>query len=246
MPPLTLLLAAILGLIIGSFLNAVIYRLPFTLNSNKNITLLHPPRSFCPHCKQTLHPLELIPILSFLWQKGKCTHCQTPISRQYPLIELTTTLITLLIIIEFGLTTKSALYLLLAYHLIPLFIIDAQQQLLPDLLTIPLLWIGLIYQMQFGNLPAAVIGAIAGYLSLWILYWLFKLLRNKEALGYGDFKLTAALTAWIGWQQLPYLLTLASILSILYFLLLTNRNPTQTLPFGPFLITAFTLLQLFS
>ncbi|MBA5248039.1 MAG: prepilin peptidase [Gammaproteobacteria bacterium] len=239
------LIACILGLVIGSFLNVVIYRLPLSINSNTNINLHHPGRSFCPHCKQTLRILELIPIVSFLWQKGKCTHCQATISWQYPLIEIASALISVLIVLFFGLTIEAGLYLLLAYFLIPLFIIDAQQQLLPDLLTLTLLWIGLIYQMQFGNLPAGVIGAILGYLSLWIVYWIFKLLRHKEGMGYGDFKLTAALCAWLGWQQLPYLLTLASLLSILYFLLLTKRNSTQAFAFGPFLIIAFTALQLF-
>ncbi len=241
-----IIIALILGLSIGSFLNVIIYRLPININGNKNINLISPARSFCPHCKQTLSALELIPIFSFLWQKGKCKYCQMAISWYYPLIETISTLVSVLIILYFGLTIQAGLYLLLVYLLIALFIIDIKNQLLPDLLTLPLMWVGFLYQMQFGDLSAGVIGAMSGYLLLWSLYWAFKLLRNKEGMGYGDFKLTAALGAWLGWQQLPYLLLLASLFAIGYFLLATQYKTNQAFAFGPFLISAFVMLQLLS
>ena len=266
--------ALMLGLSIGSFLNVVIYRLPLSIDTKTTtdtkttittITLNNPKRSFCPLCHKTLSAFELIPLFSYLLQKGKCRHCHTTISWQYPLLETITALISALIVFIFGATIQAGFYLLLAWFLIPLFVIDLKQQLLPDVLTLPLLWLGLVYQIACGNLQdlqAGAIGAMSGYLFLWTVYWGFKLLCDKEGMGYGDFKLTAALGAWIGWQAMPLLLLVASVLSVVFFLL--SRLSTlsrllglstkfkrgsiklkrgQAFAFGPFLIVGFVVVQ---
>jgi leader peptidase (prepilin peptidase)/N-methyltransferase len=177
-----------------------------------------------------------------LWQKGKCNHCNTTISWQYPLVEITTALISALIVFIAGATIEALFYLVLSWFLVSLFMIDLKEHLLPDVLTIPLMWIGFIYQMQFGNLQDGVIGAMVGYLFLWGIYWLFKLLINKEGMGYGDFKLTAAIGAWIGWQQLPMLILISCTLVILFFILSSKFRQTQAFAFGAFLISGFTIL----
>ncbi len=268
---LEVIIALILGLSIGSFLNVVIYRLPLsidtrtTTDTKSTLTLNNPKRSFCPLCHTTLSAFELIPLFSYLFQKGKCRHCNTTISWQYPLVETMTALISALIVFIFGATIQAGFYLGLAWFLIPLFVIDLKQQLLPDVLTGSLLWLGLVYQIACGSLQelqAGVIGAMSGYLFLWTVYWGFKLFRHKEGMGYGDFKLAAALGAWIGWQAMPLLLLVASVLSVVFFLLffLLSRLPTlsalsrlsilstklkrgQAFAFGPFLIVGFVLLN---
>jgi len=239
---IVLIIAFTLGLSIGSFINVVIYRLPLSITTDSAINLNNPKRSFCPVCKQKLNALELIPVFSFLWQKGKCRHCSATISWQYPTIEIVTALITVLIVFIFGATVETGFYLLLSWFLIPLLIIDIKEQLLPDVLTLPLMWIGFIYQMLHGNLQDSVIGAMVGYLSLWGVYWLFKLVRNKEGMGYGDFKLLAALGAWVGWMALPKLLLIASVLSLLFFAI-GKINKDQAFAFGPFLIVGFLLVS---
>lgn len=189
------------------------------MDTNTPIDLINPKRSFCPLCYQTLSGFELIPVFSYLAQKGKCKHCHKAIAWHYPFIETITALISALIVLIFGATVQAGFYLLLAWFLIPLFVIDLKQQLLPDVLTLPLLWLGLVEQIGCGSLQDlqdGVIGAMGGYLFLWIVNWVFKLLSNKEGMGYGDFKLTAALGAWIGWQALPLLL-IASVLSVVFF-----------------------------
>jgi leader peptidase (prepilin peptidase)/N-methyltransferase len=238
-----IIIAATLGLFIGSFLNVVIYRLPLSIDTNATIDLINPKRSFCPVCKQKLSALELVPIFSYLTQKGKCKHCGTTISWQYPLIETMTALISALIVFMFGATIESGFYLLLAWLLIPLFVIDLKERLLPDVLTLSLMWIGFIYQMQFGDLQNGVIGAMAGYLLLWSMYWLFKVIRKKEGMGYGDFKLLAALGAWLGWQTIPQLLLSASVLGLIFFVLSSTKKD-QVFAFGPFLIAGFLFVKL--
>ena len=229
-------LAAILGLAVGSFLNVIIYRLPLAINNpDSEIDLINPKRSFCPSCEQILGLLELIPVFSFLFQKGKCKHCNKPIHWQYPFIEIVTALASGAVAFVFNEPLEQVFYLLLVWFLIPLFVIDLKEQLLPDLLTLPLMWIGFIYQMQFGSLQEGVVGAMLGYLILWVTFWLFKITRNKEGLGYGDFKLTAALGAWLGWQLLPQLIFTASMLGLLFFLI-SGAKKNQKLAFGPFLI----------
>jgi len=258
---LSMIIALMLGLSIGSFLNVVIYRLPLSIDTKTTLTLNNPKRSFCPLCHTTLSAFELIPLFSYLLQKGRCRHCNTPISWHYPLVETITALISALIVFIFGATIQAGFYLLLAWFLIPLFVIDLKQQLLPDVLTLPLLWLGLVYQIACGNLQdlqAGVIGVMSGYLFLWTVYWGFKLLRNKEGMGYGDFKLAAALGAWVGWQAMPLLLLVASVLSVVFFLLSrlsvlstlstllrlsTKLKRGQAFAFGPFLIVGFVLLN---
>lgn len=237
---LEILIAFILGVLIGSFLNVVIYRLPISILTNSAINLNNPKRSFCPFCKHKIGALELIPILSYLAQKGKCKHCNSAISWQYPSIEIITAFSSALIVYAFGATIESVFFLVLAWFLIPLFVIDVKEQLLPDALTVPLVWIGLIYQMQFGDLQSGVIGAMLGYLFLWSIYWIFKLIRKKESMGYGDFKLFAALGAWAGWQALLEVLFIASVLSVVFFIV-TKSDKHQKTSFGPFLIIAFLL-----
>lgn len=240
---LEIFIAITLGLFVGSFLNVVIYRLPLSIYTNANIDLINPKRSFCPVCHKKLSILELIPVFSYLLQKGKCRGCGSTISWQYPFVELITALISALIVFIFGVTIEAGFYLILAWFLIPLFVIDIKEQLLPDSLTLPLMWIGFMYQMHTGNLEQSVIAAMIGYLSLWLVHWLFKLIRNKEGMGYGDFKLNAALCAWLGSvQALPQLLLTASVLALLFFAL-SNTKKEQSFAFGPFLIVGFLFVK---
>jgi leader peptidase (prepilin peptidase)/N-methyltransferase len=229
------------GLLIGSFLNVVISRLPLSIHGEA-ISINHPRRSFCPHCKHTLKAIDLIPLMSFIYQWGKCRYCQQSISIRYPIVEVIAALMSVLIVNQFALSYQSIFYLLFVYGLIVLFVIDLEHQLLPDVITISLLWLGLIFNISDGiELIDSVIGAVVGYLILWSVYHLFKLLTKKEGMGYGDFKLLATLGAWLGWQQLPALLFISSLLGIIYFLLMKIKNNTQTqqaFAFGPFLIIA--------
>ncbi|SMN11386.1 Leader peptidase (Prepilin peptidase) / N-methyltransferase [uncultured Candidatus Thioglobus sp.] len=226
----------VFGLLFGSFLNVVISRLPLSIQG-EDISINHPRRSFCPNCKHTLGAMDLIPILSFIWAKAKCRYCQKSISLRYPLVEISTALASVLIVSQFSVGIQSGLLLLFAYMLIALFVIDLERQLLPDILTLPLLWLGLIYQMYYADLQSGVIGAIAGYLFLWSIYWLFKLIRHKEGMGYGDFKLLAVLGAWFGWQALAFIVLASSILGIIWQII-SKRNKNQPFAFGPMLILA--------
>lgn len=228
----------IIGIFIGSFLNVVIFRQK--TNLAKEMSIIHPARSFCPNCEKSLSFFELIPVFSFLFQKGKCKHCLQKISWQYPIVELTTGLLSVLVFLYSGANIQTLFYLLLLYFLIPLFVIDIKEQLLPDVLTYPILWLGLIFQMNFGDLSSGVIGAIVGYLSLWSIYWVFKLITGKEGMGYGDFKLTSAIGAWLGWQLLPYVFIVSATLGIIFFLV--KQDKEKQIAFGPFLIIAFVLL----
>ncbi|SFV59308.1 Leader peptidase (Prepilin peptidase) / N-methyltransferase [hydrothermal vent metagenome] len=233
----TIILALFFGLAIGSFLNVVIYRLPQQLDG-KDININYPKRSFCPNCKTQLSILENIPLVSYLVQKGRCKHCNIKISGQYPTIEIITALLTLAIIIQLGITMQSGFILLFIYGLICLFVIDWQTQYLPDILTLPLLWLGLLFNLNyhFIDLSDAVIGGIIGYLFLWSIYWIFKLLRNKEGMGYGDFKLLAMFGAWFGWQSLTTILLFSSIVGIIYSLIFLRKNLDKPFAFGPFII----------
>jgi general secretion pathway protein O/leader peptidase (prepilin peptidase)/N-methyltransferase len=230
-----------LGLCIGSLLNVVVYRLPLMLQQAEKVSFnLWWPRSHCPHCQATLRWHDNIPLLGWLLQRGRCRHCHHYISRRYPLIELATLAITLIsaALFPFGIPLLAAL--LLGWILLALTLIDYDHQLLPDSLTLPLLWLGLLYHVVEDShfLPEAVMGAVAGYLILWLLYWGFRLLSGREALGYGDFKLLAALGAWLGWADLPVLLLTASACGIVITLLakaLRQRPLNAALPFGPLL-----------
>ena len=260
LPWLYLSLIFLFSLMIGSFLNVVIHRLPIMLERewqaeyrsyfapDEEATAperynLMVPRSACPHCGHAITALENIPLLSWLWLKGRCRDCQAPISARYPLVELLTALLSVAVamVITPGWGTLAAL--LLTWVLVALTFIDLDKMLLPDQLTLPLLWLGLLLNTQgtFVDLSDAVIGAAAGYLVLWTLYWTFKLLTGKEGMGYGDFKLLAALGAWLGWQALPLILILASAVGALVgisLLLLRRHQQGHPIPFGPYLATA--------
>jgi len=248
------------GLIIGSFLNVVILRLPqqlyrrWVLESHdildlQNDTTEEPavtllwPASRCPKCDTALRPWHNIPLLSYLFLKGRCASCSASISAQYPVIELLTGTIFALMMYFYGATATTFYSIVLACSLIALAGIDLRERLLPDQITIPLLWLGLFVNMNgtFVPLPDAVLGAIAGYLSLWGVYWLFKLITGKEGMGYGDFKLLAALGAWLGWELLPLVILLSSAVgAIIGVLAITigGKDRSFQIPFGPFLATA--------
>lgn len=249
----------LLGLLIGSFLNVVIYRLPVMMQrewqAQAREILLVPaepttpafnlllPNSSCPHCSHEIKPWENIPVISYLFLRGKCSSCKAPISLRYPLVELTCGLLSAFIAWHFGFTWQAGGMLLLTWGLLAMSLIDVDHQLLPDSLVLPLLWLGLIANSfgLFASLEDALWGAIAGYLSLWSVYWLFKLVTGKEGMGYGDFKLLAMLGAWGGWQVLPLTILLSSLVgAVLGTIMLRMRNAESStpIPFGPYLAIA--------
>ena len=249
----------LVGLLIGSFLNVVVYRLPKMLlrdwqaqareilelpaEADKQTFNLILPNSSCPHCAHEIKPWENIPIFSWLFLRGKCSACKAPISTRYPLVELTCGLLSAYVAWHLGFTWQAGSMLLLTWGLLAMSLIDADHQLLPDALVLPLLWLGLIVN-QFGlfaNPADALWGAIAGYLSLWSVYWLFKLVTGKEGMGYGDFKLLAMLGAWGGWQILPLTILLSSLVGAVLgviMLRLRNAETSTPIPFGPYLAIA--------
>src|SRR5438876_8761611 len=259
-PLVAVSIAGLIGLCIGSFLNVVIHRLPKMLDrgwraqcaelSGEPPPELPPynlitPRSECPACGHRIAAFENIPVLSFLFLRGRCSACAAPISARYPTVELLTGALTIAAVLRFGVTPSAAAACLLIWALIALTFIDFDTQLLPDSITLPLLWSGLLANVV-GFVPGvslrdAVVGAIAGYLSLWTIYWLFKLIRGKEGMGYGDFKLLAALGAWLGWQMLPLIVLLSSIVGAVIGLSLIafkGRDHNVPLAFGPYLAIA--------
>ncbi|HDC4321049.1 A24 family peptidase [Aeromonas hydrophila] len=260
LPWLYFSLVFLFSLMIGSFLNVVIHRLPIMLEREWQAEYLgyfNPeaqpqqeerynlmvPRSACPHCGHAITAMENIPLLSWLWLKGRCRECQAPISARYPLVELLTALLSLVVAATFPPGWGLLAALLLTWVLVALTFIDLDKMLLPDQLTLPLLWGGLLFNLAGGFAPLAdaVIGAMAGYLVLWSLYWAFKLLTGKEGMGYGDFKLLAALGAWLGWQALPIMLLLSSLVGAFIgigLILLRNHHQNKPIPFGPYLAIA--------
>ncbi|MGL6486783.1 prepilin peptidase [Aeromonas hydrophila] len=260
LPWLYFSLVFLFSLMIGSFLNVVIHRLPIMLEREWQAEYLgyfNPetqpqqeerynlmvPRSACPHCGHAITAMENIPLLSWLWLKGRCRECQAPISARYPLVELLTALLSLVVAATFAPGWGLLAALLLTWVLLALTFIDLDKMLLPDQLTLPLLWGGLLFNLTGGFAPLAdaVIGAMAGYLVLWSLYWAFKLLTGKEGMGYGDFKLLAALGAWLGWQALPIVLLLSSLVGAFIgigLILLRNHHQNKPIPFGPYLAIA--------
>ena len=259
-PLATWLVSGIVGLCIGSFLNVVIHRLPKMLDrgwraqcaelSGEPPPELPPynlimPRSQCPACGHRIAAFENIPVLSFLFLRGRCSACAAPISARYPFIELLTGALTIAAVLRFGVTPTAAAACLLIWSLIALTFIDFDTQLLPDSITLPLLWSGLLANVA-GLVPGvslrdAVVGAIAGYVSLWTIYWLFKLIRGKEGMGYGDFKLLAALGAWLGWQMLPLIVLLSSFVGAIIgigLVVFKGRDHQVPLAFGPYLAIA--------
>ncbi len=201
------------------------------------------PPSACPHCSHAITWYENIPLLSWLALRGRCSACKAPISARYPAVELATGLLSVLVVYLLGAQWSTLAVLVFTWSLIALTMIDYDTQLLPDDITLPLLWLGLLVAIPVGGLALddAVIGAMAGYLTLWSVYWLFRLATGKEGMGYGDFKLLAALGAWLGWQQLPLVIILSSGVGALMgiaMMLLAGHERAKPIPFGPFLATA--------
>jgi len=249
----------VLGAVIGSFLNVVILRLPAMMQqtwrsdcevfleiepSEKTESLtLSKPASHCPSCKTPIKPWHNIPIVSWLALRGKCNSCGTRISGRYPLVELATALLSLAVATQFEFGAALGLALIATWALIALTVIDADHQLLPDDITLPLLWLGLITNALgvFTDLESALWGAVFGYGSLWSVYWAFKLTTGKEGMGYGDFKLLAALGAWLGWQALPMIILMSSLVGAiigLAMMALAKLGRGQPMPFGPYLAIA--------
>ncbi|WP_454254520.1 prepilin peptidase [Pseudomonas sp. Marseille-Q8238] len=257
--PAFVLCVLILGLLIGSFLNVVIYRLPkmmqldWRAQAREILELPAKPRteqfnlifphSTCPNCSHQIKAWENIPVISYLFLRGKCSSCKTRISNRYPLVELACGLLSAYVAWHFGFGWQAAAILVLSWGLLAMSLIDVDHQLLPDDLVLPLLWLGLIVNAfgLFANLEDALWGAVAGYLSLWSVYWLFKLLTGKEGMGYGDFKLLAMLGAWGGWQILPLTILLSSLVGAVLgviMLRLRNKEISTPIPFGPYLAIA--------
>jgi leader peptidase (prepilin peptidase) / N-methyltransferase len=267
--PFLVIAALVLGLLVGSFLNVFVYRMPIMLQrdwkqqccefleiENKTPTgedssakyevfNLQNPASHCPHCNHKIKPWENVPVISYLALGGKCSNCKTKISLRYPSVEFLNGLLSALVAFTFGPNLLTLALLFFTWALVALTLIDFDHQLLPDDITIPLLWLGLwvnALDLGFGvSLYDAVIGAIAGYLVLWIFYWVFKIATGKEGMGYGDFKLLAALGAWMGWQSLLPIIILSSLVGAVFGILmivLMGRDKSLPMPFGPYLTGA--------
>jgi len=248
----------VLGLLVGSFLNVVIHRLPLMMERGwqaqckdylgespveQDPLTLAKPASHCPHCGHKIRFYENIPVLSYLWLRGKCSSCRQAISIRYPLIELLTGVMSAVIAWHFGFGWQAGTALLLSWALIALSMIDSDHQLLPDAIALPFLWLGLTLSLfpVFADMRSSLIGAIAGYLSLWTVYQLFKLLTGKEGMGFGDFKLLAVLGAWLGWQSLPMIILLSSAVGAVLggaMIVIQGRDRAQPIPFGPYLAIA--------
>lgn len=258
---------AILGLLVGSFLNVVIYRLPLMMDrawrrdcseflglesdtsDNEKFDLIW-PGSRCPHCKTAIKPYQNIPVVSYICLQGRCAECKRPISLRYPFVETLTGLASALIAWHFGFSAATLFALILTWALITLSGIDIDHQLLPDSITLPILWLGLLLSLSglYTDSHASIIGAVAGYLSLWTVYKLFKLVTGKEGMGYGDFKLLALLGAWLGWQYLPVIILLSSLVGALVgitMIVTVKRDHKIPIPFGPYLAAAGWLALLF-
>jgi leader peptidase (prepilin peptidase)/N-methyltransferase len=266
---LTAALAGVLGLLVGSFLNVVIYRLPLMLQrewrnqcleylqldskkvktadpvaEHKTFNLLKPD-SHCPVCQKPVRPWQNIPVLSYLLLRGRCSQCRTRIHWRYPVVEIITALLSALVAWHFGATWVCLAALVFTWSLVSLTVIDFDHQLLPDNITLPLLWLGLILSVSghgTGVTPAdALLGASIGYLSLWSVYWIFKLLTGREGMGYGDFKLLAAIGAWLGWQHLLTVIILSSLTGAIIGItlaLVAGRDKNIPMSFGPYLAIA--------
>ncbi len=262
------------SLMVGSFLNVVIYRLPIMMerswhqeyqsyfseseptpndknsSAKEEVFNLVKPDSTCPSCGHKIRAWENVPVISYLFLKGKCAKCKVGISVRYPLVELFTALACTFAAYQFGVTSQALWAVLFTYILVALLFIDLDKMLLPDQLTLPLLWLGLLLSTQhiFVGTTDAIIGAAAGYLSLWSVYWLFKLATGKEGMGYGDFKLLAALGAYTGWQGLPIIILLSSFVGAIagiLIMVIQNKGKSLAIPFGPYLAVAGWLTLLF-
>lgn len=251
-----------LGLCVGSFLNVVIYRLPvmmdrdWRLQCHEFLKLAAPdldhkirhmnlstPASTCPKCQHKIRPWENIPVISYLFLRGRCSSCNNPISLRYPSIELITGLMSLAVAMKFGISMATLAGLFLTWALVALTMIDYDTQYLPDDITLPLMWAGIVIAMFgiFTDLRSSVLGAVCGYMVLWLVFQVFKLVTKKEGMGFGDFKLLAALGAWLGWELLPQIILLSSVVGAVVGITLLVSGKTsrqQTIPFGPYLATA--------
>lgn len=260
-PALGLVFAGLFGLVFGSFGNVIIARLPKMLSaqwqrecaesfpevklpaeSAERFNLAY-PASHCPHCGHNIRWFENIPLFSYLFLRGRCRGCQQKISLRYPITELLSGLLTVAAVAHFGFNGVGLAFAVLLYALLILTMIDRETMLLPDQITLPLLWLGLL--LSISVLPVsptdAIIGGAAGYLSLWSVFWLFKLLTGKEGMGYGDFKLLAVLGVWLGWQMLPLIVLLSSLVGAVYgigLIVSKRQQHSQPMPFGPFLAIA--------
>ncbi len=257
-PAVALPAAAVIGLCVGSFLNVVIHRLPKMMERGwadqcaelagrepeaKPRYNLMVPRSACPACGHAITAIENVPVVSWLALRGRCRACKASISPRYPVVELVAGALAVAAVWQFDAGWKGLAACAFLWTLLALAFIDADTQLLPDDLTLPLLWGGLVANLfgLFVPLASAVVGAMAGYLVLWAVYWLFKLVRGKEGMGYGDFKLLAALGAWLGWPMLPQIVLVSSVLGAvggILMIVLKGRDKAVPLPYGPWLAGA--------
>ena len=259
-PPFLFPLTLALGLVVGSFINVVVFRLPRILEHSwhgecaqllgreeetprEKPPGLARPGSRCPHCGHPIRPWENIPVLSYLLLRGKCSACGAAIAPRYPIVEIASGLLALAVIWQFGPTWQGAAALLLSWALLALGLIDYDTKLLPDLITLPLLWLGLLLSLggTFSDPVSAIIGAAAGYLTLWSVYQLFRLLTGKAGMGYGDFKLLAMLGAWLGWQHLPQIIILSAVVGAVVgicLIVFRGRDRNIPIPFGPYLAAA--------
>jgi leader peptidase (prepilin peptidase)/N-methyltransferase len=263
-----IVIAALLGLVVGSFLNVVIYRLPLMLDRDwrrQCREMLAPgqpgiddpatfnlatPGSACPACRAPIRARHNIPVVSYLWLRGRCATCGVAIPARYPLVEILTGIVSALVVARLGLSLEAAGALGLAWSLIALAVIDLDHQILPDVITLPLLWAGVALALVgddvggytvLADLRSSVIGAMAGYCSLWLLYHGFRLVTGKEGMGYGDFKLLGALGAWLGWQALPLVILLSALVGAatgIALIVIRGRDRQLPMPFGPFLAAA--------
>ena len=274
MPVLFIGISFVLALLVGSFLNVVIYRLPIMMEREWRAQCVEiaatpapelptgrfdlvAPRSRCPDCGQQITALQNIPLFSYLVLGGKCGNCQAPISRRYPIIELLTAVLTGVVAWRFGFGWEAAAAVLMTWALIAISVIDIDHQIIPDSISLPLIWMGLFLslfhataggEILFIDAGTAITGGLAGYLSLWSIYHLFRLLTGKEGMGYGDFKLLAALGAWLGWQMLPLIILLSAAVGAVVgisLIVLKRHERSVPIPFGPYLAAAGWIAMLY-
>lgn len=259
--PFLLLATGLLGLVVGSFLNVVIHRLPLMMEQELSLECheylgtaavdtgasghynLIAPASSCPACGHRIRWWENIPVISYLLLRGECSACGSAISWRYPAVESVTAVLSIVTALYFGYSMQLLAALVFTWAMIPLFLIDFDRQILPDRITLPLLWLGLLCSLNglFIDSQASIAGAATGYLSLWLIYHLFRLATGKEGMGYGDFKLLGAIGAWVGWQSLPVVILFSSVVGAaigIALILVKGRDHNQPMPFGPFLAAA--------